>query len=275
MISEIDYLLRNYRNISMFILDDDLFTFYREYVKQFCAAYKKVSSLPFVVNAHVGFFDEKRARYLTEANCSIVKFGVESGSERIRRRILQRRMKNEEIIKAVKTAQQYGLHTSIFLMIGLPGETRADVMATIQLMAKAIPGRYRWSFFFPFPGTKAYELSEQGDYIDHEKMARLENFTDGSCLNFGREHNLFLKKVGRILPWFVNAHSNLPVADFYRKKVENILALDEKSWEKRSGSIEQEDNEISEKFVNQGLSHYAIKYNRFMGVISDYFTAED
>ena len=275
MIEEIAYLLRNYRNISMFILDDDLFTFYREYVKQFCAAYAKICTLPFVVNAHVGFFDDRRARYLADANCNIVKFGVESGSERIRRQILQRRMKNEKIIRSVQTAHQYGLHTSIFLMIGLPGETRADVMATIRLMAEAGPGRYRWSFFFPFPGTKAYELAKQGDYIDFAKMAHMENFTDGSCLNFGKEHNLFLKKVGRIMPWFVNAHSNLPVADFYRKKVEEILALDEKSWEKRTAYIEQEDNEISEKFINQGLSHYAIKYNRFMGVISDYFTTED
>ena len=124
MIKEIEYLLQNYRNISMFILDDDLFTFYREYVQQFCAAYKKVSSLPFVVNAHVGYFDERRARYLADANCSIVKFGVESGSERIRRRILQRRMKNAEVIRAIKIAHQYGMHTSIFLMIGLPDETR-------------------------------------------------------------------------------------------------------------------------------------------------------
>jgi radical SAM superfamily enzyme YgiQ (UPF0313 family) len=275
MIKEIEYLLQNYRNISMFILDDDLFTFYREYVKQFCAAYKKISSLPFVVNAHVGFFDEKRARYLADANCSIVKFGVESGSERIRRRILQRRMKNEKIISALETAHLYGLHTSIFLMIGLPDETRADVMATIRLMARARPGRYRWSFFFPFPGTKAYELSEQGDYIDFAKMADMENFTDGSCLNFGKTHDLFLKKVGRVMPWFVNAQSDLAVADFYRKKVEEILALDEKAWEKRLLHIEQEDSDISKKFVRQGLSHYAIKYNRFMGVISDYFTAED
>jgi hypothetical protein len=275
MIKEIEYLLQNYQNISMFILDDDLFTFYREYVKQFCAAYKKICALPFVVNAHVGFFDEQRARNLADANCSIVKFGVESGSERIRRRILQRRMKNAEIIHAIKTAHQYGLHTSIFLMIGLPDETRADVMATIRLMAKAKPGRYRWSFFFPFPGTKAYELSDQGGFIDFSKMAQMENFTDGSCLNFGKDHNLFLKKVGRAMPWFVNAESNLVVADFYRKKVEEILALDEKSWEKRAAYIEQEDGEISEKFVSRGFSHYAIKYNRFMGVISDYFTAED
>ncbi len=77
------------------------------------------------------------------------------------------------------------------------------------------------------------------------------------------------------MPWFINAESNLVVADFYRKKVEEILALDEKSWERRSAYIEQEDSELSDKFVNQGLSHYAIKYNRFMGVISDYFTAEE
>jgi hypothetical protein len=77
------------------------------------------------------------------------------------------------------------------------------------------------------------------------------------------------------MPWFVNAHSDLAVADFYRKKVEELLALDEKSWQKRTPHIEQEDKEISKKFVSQGLSHYAIKYNRFMGVISDYFTTEE
>jgi anaerobic magnesium-protoporphyrin IX monomethyl ester cyclase len=275
VIMEVKYLLHRYRDIKMFILDDDLFTFYREYVKQFCAAYKRASAIPFVVNAHVGFFDKKRARYLADANCKIVKFGVESGSERIRRRILQRHMKNEKIAGAIETAHQAGLHSSVFLMIGLPDETRENVMATIQLMATTLPGRYRWSFFFPFPGTKAYEISLKGNYIDFRKMACMENFTDDSCLNFDPGHNLFLKKVGRVMPWFVNAYSDLPVAGFYRKKVDEILEMDEKSWEKRSRHIEEEDKEISEKFVKQELRHYAIKYNRFMGVISDYFIDEE
>ncbi len=275
MMKEIEYLQGRYQNISMFILDDDLFTFYREYVEQFCKAYIKISSLPFVVNAHVGFFEKRRARYLAGAGCKIVKFGVESGSERVRRQILQRRMKNDSIVRAIETAHQYGLHTSVFLMIGLPAETHDDVMETIRLMARAKPGRYRWSFFFPFPGTKAYELSAQGNYIDFEKMNRMENFTDDTCMNFDRDHNFFLRKVGRIMPWFVNAYSDLPVADFYRKKVDEILTLDAGAWEKKAPAIEDEDKEISAKFVAQGLSHYAIKYNRFMGVISDYFTTED
>jgi radical SAM superfamily enzyme YgiQ (UPF0313 family) len=87
IIAEIDYLFRHYRRIKMFIFDDDLFTYYRDYVKAFCSAYRKVSELPFVVNAHVGFFDADRAGYLAAANCKIVKFGVESGSPRIRKQI--------------------------------------------------------------------------------------------------------------------------------------------------------------------------------------------
>jgi len=274
VIDEIKYLLRTYQNIKMFIFDDDLFTFYRGYVRNFCEAYKSTCSIPFVVNAHVGFFDEDRARYLAEANCKIVKFGVESGSERIRRRVLNRHMKNEKIIRAINTAHQFGLHTSIFLMIGLPDETREDVMATIRLMAESKPGRYRWSFFFPFPETKAYDLSEKGKHINYDEMSNMVNFTDGSCMDFGTKQNLFLKKVGHVLPWFVNAYSDLPVADFYRKKLDEILALDSKSWEERAKGIIEEDKEISRDFVKQGLSHYAIKYNPFMGVSSDYFTTE-
>ena len=77
------------------------------------------------------------------------------------------------------------------------------------------------------------------------------------------------------MPWFVNAYSDLPVADFYRTKLDEILPLDSQSWEQRIPGIIDEDKEISDNFVKQGMSHYAIKYNPFMGVISDYFTIED
>jgi radical SAM superfamily enzyme YgiQ (UPF0313 family) len=274
IVDEIKYLLRTYQNIKMFIFDDDLFTFYRSYVRKFCEAYKRTCSIPFVVNAHVDFFDEDRARYLAEANCKIVKFGVESGSERIRRRVLNRHMKNEKILRAIKTAHQFGLHTSIFLMIGLPDETYEDVMATIKLMAESKPGRYRWSFFFPFPETKAHDLSVKGKHINYDEMSNMVNFTDRSCMDFGEEQNLFLKKVGRVMPWFVNAYSDLPVADFYRRKLDDILALDSKAWEERAEGLIEEDKEISGDFMEQGLNHYAIKYNPFMGVSSDYFTTE-
>ena len=76
------------------------------------------------------------------------------------------------------------------------------------------------------------------------------------------------------MPWFVNARTDGPVADFYREKVEEILALNDEEWEIHSQKLLDEDAEISQRFSAEGLSHYAIKYNPFMGVISDYFLNE-
>ena len=274
MIAEIEYLLKNYRNIRMFIFDDDLFTFDKAYVKAFCQAYRRVSDIPFVVNAHVGFFDDECAAELARANCKIVKFGVESGSPNVRRTILNRHMSNESIVEAIATVERHGMHSSVFIIIGFPHEGRDDVFQTIQLLGQARPGRFRWTFFFPFPGTKSHQISLDGGYIDTAKMERLKNFTDETCLEFGAEHNFLLKKIGKIMPWFVNAYSDLPVADFYREKVERILAMDEAEWDRTAETLIEKDKAYSQQHSEKGLSHYAIKYNRFMGVISDYFLNE-
>jgi radical SAM superfamily enzyme YgiQ (UPF0313 family) len=271
MIEEIEYLLKNYRNIRMFIFDDDLFTFDKAYVKEFCEAYRKVTQIPFVVNAHVGFFDDQCAGYLAAANCKIVKFGVESGSEKVRRTILNRHMTNESIVEAIAAVHHHGMHSSVFIIIGFPHEGRDDVLDTIRLLGQAKPGRFRWTYFFPFPGTRAHQISVEGGFVNLEKMERLKNFTDESCLEFGPEHNFLLKKIGLIMPWFVNACSDLPTADFYKGKTEEILQMDEAEWRQAAPHLREQDAEYSRRFCEQGMSHYAIKYNRFMGVISDYF----
>jgi len=274
VIDEIVYLQKNYRNISMYIFDDDLFTFDKDYVLEFCREYKKVSKLPFVVNAHFGFFDEERAKALKDANCRIVKFGIESGSERIRASVMNRHMGNEKIIESVNLVEKHGMHSSVFIMVGIPFEKKKDLMDTITLLGKAKPGRFRWTYFFPYPGTEAYNLSVKGDFIDHEKMSKLVNFTDESCLDFGKEQNLLLSKIGRIMPWFVNACVGLGTSGFYREKVDELLALSADEWAKRAPHILAEDKEISKSFQEKNLSHYAVKYNPFMGVISDYFMNE-
>jgi radical SAM superfamily enzyme YgiQ (UPF0313 family) len=274
LIEEIKYLLNNYRRIKMFIFDDDLFTFDRNYVKEFCQVYKRTCDIPFVVNAHVNFFDEECARDLADANCRIVKFGVESGSPDIRQTVLNRHMSNNKIINAIQTVEQSGMHSSVFIIIGFPHETSENLFETIKLLGRARPGRFRWTYFFPFPGTKAHEISFKGGFINSRKMEELKNFTDQSCLEFGPEHNFLLEKIGRIMPWFVNAYSSLAVADFYLERIEKILKMDREEWNRASPSLHDEDRKISAVFSERGLSHYAIKYNPFMGVISDYFLNE-
>jgi anaerobic magnesium-protoporphyrin IX monomethyl ester cyclase len=270
VIAELEYLLEHYDGIKMFIFDDDLFTFNGSYVREFCRAYEKRIGLPFVVNAHVKMFNVDLARSLKQAGCRIVKFGLESGSDRIRKHILNRPMTNQNILDAFRAADDSELHTSAFVMIGLPGENKTDLFATIDLLADIKPGRFRWSVFFPYQGTVAYKIAEEKGLIDLEKMRSLSNFTDESCLDFGETHNLLLDKLAVAFPWFVNARTDLPVSSLYRELTTEIERMDQETWERVRGTIHTTDREISAFLTKAGKIHYAIRYNDFMGVRNDW-----
>jgi len=267
---EIEYLQGNYQRIKMFIFDDDVFTLDKAYLREFCKQYRGVTQIPFVVNAHVRAFDEERVRMLKEAGCAIVKFGLESGSERIRRDILHRPMTNEEIEKAFLLAHRYGLHTSAFIMIGLPYEGEKEVMETVELLARIRPGRFRWSIFYPFPKTEAYELSLKGGYIDFDKMQALENFTEASCLNFGPRHNLLISKLQRTFPWFVNRCSSNSVASLYTALTKTVEDMSAEAWQYFGDRVPGMDKELSVLLKKAHCEHYAFRYNSFTAVRSDW-----
>jgi radical SAM superfamily enzyme YgiQ (UPF0313 family) len=271
VIAELEFLLSHFKGIQMFIFDDDLFTFERDYLHEFCREYEQKIPIPFVCNAHVKAFDHAMASSLKRAGCHIVKFGLESGSERIRKEILNRPMSDKDIIQAFAVAHKSGLHTSAFVMIGLPDETRNDLFATIDLLAAIRPGRFRWSVFFPYPGTVAHDIAMARGLINTTKMESLSNFTEESCLDFGEKHNLLIDKLATAFPWFVNSRSDLPSSSTYRERVSEIDRMSRRKWERARGTIRALDREVSSSLTEAGKLHYAIRYNDFMGVRSDWF----
>lgn len=266
VIAEIEYLLENYENIDTFIFDDDILTLEKDYLRDLCRRYAEVSDLPFVCNAHVRFFDRERAEMLKSAGCRIVKFGLESGSERVRREIMHRRMSDEKIDEAFQTAHRAGLETSAFVMLGLPGETMEELDETLDLLAQIGPSRFRWSIFFPFFNTDAYDMSVEGGYVNEEAMHRLTNFMAASCLDFGPEQNLRIRKLRRTIPWEVNVRAGY-APELYRPELERISEMDEGAWAQEEDDFVEKDHEISRVLLEQDRPHYAIKYNDFMAVL--------
>lgn len=270
IISEIDYLQRKYRGIRMYIFDDDIFTFDKEWLYDFSKKYKSVTRIGFVCNAHVRIFDEDTAMLLKEAGCKIVKFGLESGSERIRRNVLRRYMSNKEIERAFEIAHRHGLHTSAFVMLGLPHETVDDLLDTIRLIAKIKPGRMRWSLFFPFVGTEAYRIAKEGGMIDEEKMLSLDNFTDDTCMRLGEEVDLLIQKLKTFFCAFVNAYSGLDKNGIFQNFVDKILSLKREEYERSMEELKEELKRIESDLEDENLIFYTVKYNPFMGVLSDW-----
>ena len=274
VIKELQYLLDRYQNIKTFIFDDDIFTLNKPYLLEFCERYHKEIGLPFVVNGHVKNFDLQKATALKAAGCIIVKFGLESGSERVRREILHRRMSDKDIIKSFEAAHQAGLHTSAFVMFGFAYETKEDMLMTIKLLAQIKPGRFRWSIFFPYVNTDAYIIAKKGGFINEARMNSLDNFFEESCLDFGPELNLWIDKLQKIFPWLVNQYTDWDCASRYAELVKEVEGLSPEQWDKLKNEMIKRDQEVSDSLVSVGKLHFAIKYNPFMGVRSDYFLGE-
>ncbi len=271
VVGYITRLGEKYPEISTIIFDDDLFTLNKSYVFDFCRAYRAAGSpYPFVINAHVKVFSKEMAMALKEAGCRIVKFGLESGSARVRREILNRFMSNEEMIQAVGLANSAGLHSSAFIMIGLPTETKEEVLDTFRLCARARVGRFRWAIFYPYPGTVSYDICKREGLLDEELLARSGNYFEGSCLKFPPEHALFLDKAAKIAPWYVNAFSDFPCSRLYSELVAEIESLSEDAWVERRREVRRQDREISEELLKKGVPHYSIRFSPVMGVHSDY-----
>lgn len=280
MVAEIRGVLARYSNVGTFILDDDLFTQNVPHALAFCDLYERSGiGVPFVVNSHVKQLDERVAEALARAGCRILKLGIESGSPRVRKEVLKRHMTQKDILETVRGAERHRLHSSGFVMIGLPTETRAERWETVDVLAESRIGRFRTSWFYPFPGTDSHRMTIEGGYLREGAADDLTTFTDGSALDFGAEENLFIDQLGTLMPWFVNARlakfHDEPASKRYAPIVERVLAMSAQEWSAFKPNVRAVDRELSSAAAAAGELHYAIRYNAFMGVRSDYYLAEE
>lgn len=98
---------------------------------------------------------------LKKANFKSVTIGLESGNERIRREVLNRRYSNKSIVRAVKTAKKYQIDVGLFNLVGLPTETLNDFQDTLKLNQNVQPNWHATSIFFPYKGTRLFDMAKE------------------------------------------------------------------------------------------------------------------
>ncbi len=164
LLAEIENCSKNYQ-IKSLDFNDDIFTLNRAWLEEFYEKYPKRFSYPFRINVHCGTVDAEIFQKLKEIGCEMVRIGVESGSERVRREIMNRRISQKQIIKAFEEAEQAGIKTWSFNMVGLPEETSEDALATYNLNRRLAPDHMQVSVFNPYPGTALYQVCLEKGYL--------------------------------------------------------------------------------------------------------------
>lgn len=175
LLKEIKEVLTKYRQThsgqspKTITFHDDTFTLNKKWLEEFSDKYEKEIKQPYAVNGRVETINDGVILLLKKSGCVELKIGLESGNERIRREMLGRPMSNKQIINAFNLCRKYGLLTSSFNMIGIPGESEKEIKDTINLNRKIKPSVVGVSIFRPYPGTKLYNICKENGWISNRK----------------------------------------------------------------------------------------------------------
>ncbi len=263
-INEIKETIALHPKIKKIAFIDDNFIMYDNFLKDFFARYKDQIALPFMCNVNPASYNLSKAKLLKEAGCDDIRFGIESGSERVKKEILKRPIPNRSVVNAFKINNEIDIMTSSFNMIGLPTESKEEIFETLKLNAAIAPDTVKLMTFYPFRNTPIYDLCENLKLIDYDKKFELDNYDTFSCLKFPPEHNLFLRKVQTAFNWYINEFFYNDVSAEYDKMIKYIERLAEDKWDKFD--FYSADEEMSRKMRRKGLTHYSKFVNRSLAV---------
>jgi radical SAM superfamily enzyme len=99
-------------------------------------------------------------------------FGIEHGNEGFRKKMLDRRWKNGDIIKATNVPKKLGIQFSVNNITGFPNETRKLAFDTIELNRQIESDNQNIYSFVPFHGTPLRILAEKMGLISHEIITK-------------------------------------------------------------------------------------------------------
>lgn len=142
--------------IKNFYFRADTFTWDKEWMIKVCKCIiDKKLGVDWVCNSRVDTIDEERLKWLKEAGCWMIGFGIESGDQNILNK-MKKGTTLQQAINAVELCQKYGIKTYLFWVLGLPWETEESIKNTMKF-AKRIKGDFaEFHIAYPFPGTEFY-----------------------------------------------------------------------------------------------------------------------
>lgn len=156
VIKEIEFLIKKYKVKEIFFWDD-LFTYNRKWVMDFCKEMikrKLNKKIEWSCQSRVDI-DFNMLKKMREAGCWQIHFGVESGSQRLLD-IIKKGITLEQARATIKWARKANIITRAYFMLGLPTETRKESLQTIEFAKEIDPDYAKFSILTPYPGTELY-----------------------------------------------------------------------------------------------------------------------
>jgi len=170
VVEEMKLLVEKY-GAKEILIRDDTFTLNRKRTIQLCNAIIR-SGLNKKVKwdsiTRASLVDKTLLSKMKEAGCWGMHFGVEGGTQKLIDSI-DKDTTLEVIKNAFRLCRKAGIETRAYMMVGMPGSTREDDLATIKFAKDLDPDWAQFTICTPYPGTQMFEdVIAKGESISQE-----------------------------------------------------------------------------------------------------------
>jgi len=154
-----------------FMIYDDTFTLNKKRAVDFSKELiKRKLKIQWNCWSRVDCVDDNTLSYMRKAGCYLITFGCESMNDKTLEK-LKKGYSAEENFRGIETTKRNGLLANSSFMLGLPGETKEDILNTINTVPKLGLDLAFFPVYEPYKGTPLYEdCKAEGHWIDDERF---------------------------------------------------------------------------------------------------------
>ena len=171
VIEEVEHLINTYHIKGLNFLEDAFFT-NKERAKRICELFIEKGlnkKIVWGVLLRSDMATEDTLKLLKDAGCVQVNYGFESGSQRVLD-LMNKGTTVEQNLKAAQLTKKYGMRIFGNFMVGIPGETKEDMLLTFDFIKKVEPDYMQLAKYTPFPGSKMFNDMIKNDIKLSKKL---------------------------------------------------------------------------------------------------------
>ena len=178
VVDEIEQVVKDH-HVDEIYFDDDSLVLNRPRILKVCELIEERSiRIKWIPQCRVSSMDEEIVKAMNRAGCHYIRFGVESGSQKMLD-MMKKGINLGQIKQAFDLCRQVGIRTQAFFLLGIPGETPQTIRETIEFAKKLKPDSAQFAVAIPHPGTELYEICKSKGWLKYDIW---EDFSAGNCL---------------------------------------------------------------------------------------------
>ncbi|MDP3623825.1 MAG: radical SAM protein [Methanobacteriaceae archaeon] len=164
VVDEIEHLINDH-NTKMIAFMDDTFTINKKRVENICNEMKERDlDIFWGCTTRVDTLSKSLMEKMSDSGCITLFMGVESADQQILDSINKKTTINK-VKSAFEMARKYDMRTVASVVLGMPGDSRENILKTIKFVKNLNPNYAIFSLATPYPGTLFYKQAVSQNLI--------------------------------------------------------------------------------------------------------------